>query len=65
MSSFKKVLCNFVLFIKTHQTIYKNYIVWKAWFHRGFEFHRNIHLIKKSSDKHAWEQPQNKIVQKT
>ena len=26
LSLFKKVLCNFLLFIKSHQTIYKNYI---------------------------------------
>ena len=24
-SLFKKVLCNFIIFIKTHQTIYKNF----------------------------------------
>ena len=56
---------NFVLFIKSHQTIYKNSIVWKTWFRRGFEFHKNIHLIKKSVYKHAQEQSQNKTVQKT
>ena len=43
------MVCDFVLFIKTNQTIYKNknYILEKTCFHRGFEFFKDS-FIKKS-----------------
>ena len=61
---FKKVLCNFLFFIKTHRTIYKNYIVWKTCFHIGFEFFKKHLFYKKKVDEHAWEQSQKKKVAK-
>ena len=56
------MLCNFVLFTKTHQTI-KISVEWKTYFHRGFT--KNINFIRKSVNEQAWEQSQNKIVQTT
>ena len=55
LSLFKKVLCNFVPFIKTHPTIYKNSIMWKRCFHRGFKFFlkkKKIIIYKKSGGSH-------------
>ena len=47
LSLFKKVLSNFFLFIKTHQTIYKNFIpLKKNCFHRGFEFFQKKFIHK-------------------
>ena len=60
LSLFKKVLCNFLFFIKTHRTIYKNYIVWKTCFHIGFECFKKHLFYKKKVDEHVWEQSQNK-----
>ena len=37
----------------------------KTCFRRGFEFFKKNHFIKKSVEENAWEQWQNKRVQKT
>ena len=57
LSLFKKMPCNFVLFIKTNKIIYKNSIMQKTCFHRGFEFFKENLFIKKRV-----EQSQNKRV---